>query len=284
MRNYYGSGYYGPPSTHHYLTPGVKLIIIANFVVFGLQVLCELLPASLVSRNFMREYFALSPWKVVNNLWIWQLITSVFLHDIYAGALPWHLIFNMLTLFFFGHMIEQIYGTRRFLVLYLLAGVFASLVYTSLHFIWGTATFAIGASGAIMAILILSAIFHPDVPVYLYFLFPVRLRTLIFILMGFDLFMLVGKNSGGVAASAHLGGALFGYLYYRYSDHVYKYLDRIERQIAEEHHKERRQQHHDMREEVDRLLDKISEHGLSSLTSKERSFLQNASKQYRKEL
>ena len=284
MRNYYGSGYYTAPSAQYYLTPGVKLIIIANLVVFGLQVLCELLPASLVSRNFMMEYFALSPQKVVNDLWIWQLITSVFLHDIYGSALPWHLIFNMLTLFFFGHMVEQIYGTRRFLIFYLLTGIFASLVYTTLHFIWGTATFAIGASGAIMAILMVSAILNPDVQVYLYFLFPVRLRTLIIIIMGFDLFMLLGKDSGGVAASAHLGGALFGYLYYRYSNRIYKYLDRVERQLVVEHQKERRKQYHDTREEVDRLLDKISERGLSSLSNKEKAFLQNASKQYREDL
>ena len=256
------------------LTPAVKWLMIANGIGFGLQIVFYLL-------NWRLEpYLALSPVRVINSLWLWQLLTCAFLHSLQD---IFHILFNMLALYFFGCMVERHYGTRKFLAFYLTCAVFASLVYTACQLITATYMLALGASGAIMGVLMVAACHYPNDIVY-YLLFPIRLRTLAWIFIGINLYMAIMAPDNQVGATAHLGGLLFGYLYYRYGDRAHRYIDRIgERAVAqyERHDYKRTMQ---LREEVDRLLDKISREGLNSLSQQERQFLHKASKEYQKDI
>ncbi len=265
-----------------YFSTVIKSLMIVNIAVYLVQAFFSLVSPSLY-RSIM-QYFGLWPNQVIEHFWLWQLITCAFLHDVRN---VFHLLFNLLTLYFFGNLVEQHYGPKRFLFFYLCCAAFASGVFTLFHYFLGPIAYAIGASGAIMGVLVISACLAPEAMVYLYFLFPIRLKTLIWILIALDLYMVL-QPYGGVAAAGHLGGALFGYLYYRSgrlydlaSARVSNYLRNVKVKLYQEYEAEQAKKYSKIRGEVDRLLEKIHTQGLQSLTPQEREFLQKASEEYR---
>jgi membrane associated rhomboid family serine protease len=149
------------------------------------------------------------PWRVQDGE-AWRLFTPMFLH---AGL--WHLFFNMLALYFVGTRLEEVYGRTEFLVTYLLAGVFAQAFY---YLGWvldvapGNPT--VGASGAISAVLVMYACNFPRQQVLLYFVIPMPVWLLATIYIGLDLIGVFGGNRGGVAYFVHLGGVVFGAIYF----------------------------------------------------------------------
>ena len=157
---------------------------------------------------------------------VWRLLTFQFLH---AGA--WHLVGNMVGLYFFGPLVESYLGRRRFLAFYLLCGVagpilylgFASagILHTSMY------TPLIGASAGIFGILIASAVVAPNATILIYGIIPMQLKTAALLLLAFAAYSVFtnGRNAGGEAA--HLGGAAVGYLLIRHSD----WLDWAERLV-----------------------------------------------------
>ncbi|VTU01710.1 rhomboid family protein : Putative membrane protein OS=Singulisphaera acidiphila (strain ATCC BAA-1392 / DSM 18658 / VKM B-2454 / MOB10) GN=Sinac_5094 PE=4 SV=1: Rhomboid [Gemmataceae bacterium] len=180
---------------------GVTVWLIAvTCVVFFLQYL----PGSpLVSAG---RY---DPWRVQDGE-AWRLFTPMFLHD---GLL--HLFFNMLLLYLVGTRLEEVYGRTEFLVTYLLAGVFAQAFY---YLGWvadiapGNPT--VGASGAISAVLVMYACNFPRQQVLLYFVIPMPVWLLATIYIGLDLIGVFGGNRGGIAYFVHLGGVVFGAVYF----------------------------------------------------------------------
>lgn len=262
-----------------YWTKGVKWLIIANAVMFGIQIVCwKLLPFEL------EAYLALSPRKVIYDFWLWQPLTCAFLHSV---IFPTHILFNMLMLFFFGFLVEGYLGTRRFLHFYFFSAVFASMVYVGCEFFTNTSTLAIGASGAIMGVMVMAACLYPHNIVYLMGMIPLRLRTIIWILVGLDMYQALLLPANSVAVTGHLGGALFGYLYYRFADPLREYWSRHDQRQtrpARAAQPKTQAKLEDLRQEVDRILDKVSREGMNSLSSKEREFLQKASKQYQREI
>lgn len=278
MPNYGSPHYYSNP----YWTPGVRVLILANLAVFGLQVFLLLLPQQWGTDRFLRDYFALWPNKVIEHFYLWQLITCSFLHD---TETIFHLMFNLLALYFLGHMVERHYGTRKFIVFYLACAVFASLCYTVVHFILQTrVNYCLGSSGAVLGVLALAACLYPHNIIYFQFLFPVRMRTIVWIIVGINVYMALPIHAApGVAVSAHLGGILFGYLYYRFYPRLLEYLAKFEHHLETQYRKEQYQKYGNLREEVDRILDKISQHGIGSLSARERELLQKASREYQKD-
>src|SRR5262249_44949889 len=129
------------------------------------------------------DVLALRPAMVVRNLWVWQLATYMFLH---AGLL--HILFNMLALWMFGTELERIWGTRYFLKFYFVCGIGAALLtvaFSLLPFgfadiVYRAAT--VGASGAIYGLLLAYALYFPDRPILLYFLFPVPAKIFVMIM------------------------------------------------------------------------------------------------------
>ena len=156
----------------------------------------------------MRTLFALYAEGAVRNLFVWQLFTYMFLH---GGIM--HLLFNMLTLWFFGTPLERDWGTRQFLKYYFLCGIAAGVCVLIANMPWATGvTRTIGASGAIFGVLVAFGVLYPNQTVLMNFLFPIKAKYMVMIYAAIELLMTFSPNSG-VSTIAHLGGMAFGYVY-----------------------------------------------------------------------
>jgi membrane associated rhomboid family serine protease len=192
-------------------TPWVKRIVIACAGIYFLQVVIEAVAPRSGFGKFLGEYFTLIPSFVLSG-YVWQLVTYSLLH----GGL-WHLLTNMLTLWMFGSQEEQDWGSRRFIEFYLFCVVGAALVTIAVAYLgWGMTpdTATLGASGGIYGILIAFGMLYGDRELFL-FPIPVAIKAkyLVGILMFIVLISAFQPSQGGVANFAHLGGALFGFLY-----------------------------------------------------------------------
>jgi len=193
------------------VTRTVKLLIAANVAVCLLHVV-ELI----LHTDVLDALFGLTPRRVTQNFEVWRFVTYMFLH----GG-PFHLFFNMLTLFMFGNDLERYWGRRRFLNYYFVTGIGAG-VCSWLVDMQGNATI-IGASGAIYGLLLAYGLLYPNRIVYLNFLIPVKVKYLV-LFMGFVAFYSsIAESQGGVAHIAHLGGMLVGYLYLKSKDYLSQY-------------------------------------------------------------
>jgi membrane associated rhomboid family serine protease len=191
-----------------YFPPGVKWLLIVNTVVCVATFLC---PREL--QGHISFWLELSAGAVVKLLFVWQLVTYMFLH---STTTPWHLVFNMLTLWMFGMQLERDWGTRRFLKYYFYCGVAAGvcvLVVNVLLGDWITPT--LGASGAIFGLLVAFGVTYPDQIVLANFLFPIKAKYLVMIYIAVTLWVTFGPNTG-VSTIAHLGGAAFGFVYLKW--------------------------------------------------------------------
>jgi membrane associated rhomboid family serine protease len=241
--------------------------------------------------SVVEQWFKLDPRKTAYQGQVWRLITCAFCHERLS---PWHILFNMLLLYWFGTRLESMYGTREFVLFYLAAALFGSLAYVGLALYTGSATSAIGASGAVMGVMMLYTIFYPFETILLFWFLPVPLWLLLSLYVLYDIHPVLLALAGtpmytGVAHAGHLGGLAFGYLYYKFGLRLEAPLDRgdapaprrrpaakVKPSIREE-----APPSDDLTEQVDEILKKISEQGQASLTEQEKSILQRASARYR---
>jgi membrane associated rhomboid family serine protease len=192
------------------ITPAVKWIIIANIVMYVAKIV---VPDVAQGNDPLDVYLGLIPRQVVGSFWIWQPVTYLFLHGDVV-----HILFNMLGVWMFGVTLERQWGTHQFLKYYAVAGIGAGLtviVFGLLPFEITSSTYTaitIGASGALYGLLLAFAIYYPDTPILMFFLFPVPARYFVMIIGAIAL--LTSPNTG-VSNAAHLGGLLFGWLYLR---------------------------------------------------------------------
>ena len=187
------------------LPVGIKWLLITNTALFVLYYLSA-------GTRFQQAFwlFSLAPAAVVGHFAIWQLFTYMFLHGGFG-----HILFNMLSLWWFGSDLERDWGTRRFLRYYFVCGVGAGLCDVALNAYLGTwNTRTIGASGAIFGLLLAFGMLYPNRIIYLYFFFPIKAKYLVMI-FGAIAFLGTLQVNSGVSHIAHLGGMLFGYLYLR---------------------------------------------------------------------
>jgi membrane associated rhomboid family serine protease len=257
------------------ITPVVKRLLIANFVVFGLMFALWLSPGGELRAAQIQKWGGISP-----LLWaqhfplvpVWQLLTYGFLHSIDD---PWHIFGNMLMLYFFGTMLEERLGGRRFLITYLAAQILGGLVFLSPVLFGVISTPAIGASGACFGVLVALAVLYPRQIVYLLFL-PIQLKWVAIGLVGIDAFMALRGFKGAVDGTAHLvhlGGAVYGFIAVRTGLIEKDPVEMIERRRAVA----RVERAADDEERMDRLLDKIHKEGMGSLTRTEKDFLKRMS-------
>jgi membrane associated rhomboid family serine protease len=243
--------------------------------------------------SIIQDWFELNPKKTVEQGQIWRLLTSAFCHDRYG---LWHILFNMLILCWFGQRLERMYGSTEFLLFYLVAAVCASVAYVALAYYSGSQLPAIGASGAIMAVMMLYVIFYPCEQFLLFWFIPMPLWALLGLYMLYDLHPVLLALAGdqmftGVAHASHLGGLAFGFLYWRFGWRLEPILDRIETATPGSKARAFRKPNpllcaprdYELAERVDEVLKKISEQGANSLTDAEREILTKASAKYRGE-
>lgn len=180
------------------LPPVVKNLLIINALVFLLQLFAENSPYEEIV-----AYGQLMPFNS-GFFKIWQPITYMFMHGGWS-----HIFFNMFTLWMFGRILENFWGSKRFLQFYIICGVAAGAA----HLLTSDGS-AVGASGAIMGLMAAFAYLFPNTELYLMFIpIPVKAKYVLPALMAIDLFGGVYKTAGdNVAHWAHLGGALAGFL------------------------------------------------------------------------
>ncbi|MCC5814810.1 MAG: rhomboid family intramembrane serine protease [Leptospira sp.] len=253
------------------LTPMVRILIVSNAVIFLLQILFR----NLIGVGVLETYFSLQP-DQVSRLWIWQLITYSFLHADF-----FHLLFNMLALWMFGSELENHWNSEIFLKLYLFSCFLGGLLTYIVNFWWSQGV-VVGASGGVYGLLLAYAMIWPNREILFMMIFPLKAKYFVFILM----LMIAFAQGGRVAHMAHAGGFLGGFLFVRYFDLFRNLLNwnfSFSRYMQKRKFK-KYQEEMDMRvnskQKVDELLEKISKYGMKSLTKKERTFLNEASKDY----
>ncbi|MBK7644024.1 MAG: rhomboid family intramembrane serine protease [Planctomycetes bacterium] len=256
------------------LTPALKRLLIANGAIF--------LFSFLLSLGSEELYGQLLHWFGMDvGLWrenapfvpVWQLLSYGFLH---STTNLMHIVMNMITLYFFGMMLEQELGARRFLITYFASQVLGGLFFLVLALATGIDSLMIGASGACFGVMVAAATLWPRRPVILYFV-PLTLRTLALIFVGIEVFsfllVLKGGGSDGVSHITHLGGIVYGYFAVRsglvYWDPVGAWGERratkaVESAAADD-------------QRMDQLLEKIHREGMASLSKGEREFLKRVS-------
>jgi membrane associated rhomboid family serine protease len=206
------------------LTPAIKAIVLVNVAMF----IAEAIIARTVGIP-LSSFLGLRPVAVVQGLQVWQVVTYMFLH---GGV--FHILFNMLALWMFGVELERMWGSKYFTKFYFVTGIGAGVVHILASLTpFGASAYVIptvGASGAIYGVLLAYAMYFPNRPIYLYFVFPIPAKYFV-IIIGAIAFLAAADGSGsGVANTAHLGGLLAGYAYLKQgrlnliSEIKYRYL------------------------------------------------------------
>jgi len=273
----------------------VTTLIVVTVAVFVLQQVMNVFFPGFGGREnrFLSDWFALSG-EHFRELKVWTLLSYGLLHST-AGF--FHILGNMLGLYFIGRIVEPLIGRERFLGLYIGGTLAGGLVYLLFHF--NGSGPVVGASAAVMAILALFCLLYPERPVtlLLFFIVPITMKpkwvlwgSLAISVGGILFYELPGHS--GVAHSAHLGGLFAGFIYHRYVHNRspgffasgtprasveppdwFKRKRKTEQKIS---YKVNRSNRDELQHEVDRILDKINASGFGSLTENEKQTLDRA--------
>lgn len=226
----------------------------------------------------------------------WTILTYSFIH---SGFL--HLLFNMVVLNFAGRLFLTFFSQRQLLGLYLLSAIFAGVVFVAVFTIFGMQGAVIGASGAIMAILLATATYSPNMNLRLLLIGNVKLWHFTAVVVALDVLYLLAENTGGHIA--HLAGAFFGFIFVKMLQNGFdvtkgvgfvfdtftritapkkatpfkkvhrNYDQKAQKTVSKIVTKDKVQQ------QIDEILDKISRSGYDSLTTAEKEFLFKAGKE-----
>jgi len=267
--NNYKSFSFGPFGS---LPPAIKNIMFLNGVIFVMQVINQSLGDVLIIN------FALIPEDVIYRFKIWQLVTYMFLHGGF-----FHVYFNMFVLWMFCSELEREWGTKEFLKYYFITGVGAGVI----NLLLSNAP-TIGASGAVYGIMVAYALRYPDRMVYIYFMFPVKVKYLMGFLTLVSFFSTFGSYGDGIAHAAHLGGIVIGFVYLKYWQIMYKIKKALGNVGGKsdsgsnlKYTKGGDDKTEYYRRVIDELLDKINRVGYLKLTEEEKKLLEEGSKYLR---
>lgn len=235
----------------------------------------------------------------------WTLISYMFMHSGF-----FHILFNMLMLFWFGKIFRDFLGDRRLLAVYLAGGLAGAilflLAYQTIPLLNSSQISAgmVGASASVVAVIVAAATYVPNYSVFLLFLGQIKLKYLAVFLVIIDVLSLKEGNTGG--HFAHLGGAVFGFIYSRQlvkghdiAAWISLIIDFFENIFRKENFRskskfkvysgspnygnnmKKKNDTGNIQKEIDKILDKIAQSGYESLTEEEKNILFNASKRSR---
>lgn len=240
--------------------------------IIGVTVAMYVVQGALLGRGEvdLSPILGVVPSRMIGQGWLWQSVTHALLHEPYS---IWHLAFNMIFLYWLGVDVAEIYGVRRFLLLYVGGAVSCALLYAGLGYAVGrTDAPAIGASGAIMAVAVVGAFLFPGRTVAFLYVLPMPLWGLVLLYVGMDAYYLLAGLPRWPSSAGHLGGALFGFLCHRF------HLEAPDPGRLVRWFRSRSVPPPRSSVEVDRILDKINVEGIGALTEAEREVLHRASK------
>lgn len=264
----------------------VTWLLAINFIVF---VLDAILTGSTRGTALSPSYWGNFNFEQgVAGFQLWRWFTYQFIH---AGF--FHVTFNMLGLYFFGPMMERWWGSKRFLAFYLMCGASGAVLYSLLGLVpdllpGGNLGTLVGASGSLYGILAACAVLFPQHRVMLLFPpIPMSMRTLALVFLGLAALSLIAGSPNAGGEAAHLGGAALGFLLVKFPASL-TWADRIRRpqrpaadSWSGKLHKQRDAEAKEDAQ-VDRILDKVREHGLQSLTKSEKGILLRATERHRR--
>lgn len=267
----------------------VQKLIFWNIGIFVFFSLIEvILTLSKVSFS-VNDYLALAsnPMELLQKPWV--LVSYFFMH-----ATVLHLIFNMITLHFSGQLFRTFFTEKQLFGVYILGGLFAGCIYLISYFVFHNNGLLVGASGAIMAVLIAATTYSPFYLLRLPLIGIVKLWHIAFFILFLDFIQLPLQNTGGHIA--HLGGALFGFIFVKTLKNgndlsliVTNFLNFISnlgtkktktpfQKIHRNKNPKPFSEKNVTQKQIDEILDKISKSGYESLTKQEKEFLFKAGK------
>jgi membrane associated rhomboid family serine protease len=240
-------------------------------------------------------------WLDVNRVLhgeVWRLLTYGFVHDEFS---MWHIVFNMIFLWWFGSDVEDLYGPREFLAVYLTSIVLGGVAFVIGNLLKMPGQFCLGASGGVMTVMVLSALHYPNRIIMLFYFLPVPIWIFVLFVVAKDLYPLL---SGTPTSTAVLAGAAFGYVYYKMEWRMLNFLpsprswrrqrQRAKLRIFREEEEPQTPVHaiqakaptsnmdEQLEARMDAVLQKVSDHGLESLTEQEREILVRASERMKR--
>lgn len=285
-------------------TPTCTRILIVTIAVYVAQIVI-----SDGRVSYATQWLAVTP-DTISHGQLWRLLTYAFCH---SPERLFHIVFNMWILWMFGRRIELKYGSREFLLFYLMAALCASVVYCLLHSAFDRVHPMVGASGSVIAVVMLFAMLYPRERILLFFLIPIEVRWLALLFVVYDLYpvlMMLGNRpvDDGVAHAAHVGGLAFGFCYWLYKwrlEYCWQWLTgwfRMKRHGRKVQPRRRvvngpeapaskstlagvaqKKLSGAFDEEIDRILEKVATKGVESLNDRERALLASASERYESE-
>lgn len=219
----------------------------------------------------------------------WSIVTSLFFHVKF-----WHIFFNMIMLSVIGGIFRQFIQEKHILITYILGGIFGNLLYMLAYNYFpvfnnalDAGSYAMGASGGIMAIMAAITAYHPNHKINLIFIGPVKILWVTLVFVVIDILSIQGSNAGGHLA--HLGGVMYGafsvlfYLKYNFKFPRFKTGNKKkmkyatsanytynERPVSDEEYNAKKVENE---KKIDLILDKISKNGYDSLSKEEKEFL-----------
>lgn len=207
----YQTHQYSPNTQFAIFPPAIKNLILINIVVFVAQNTPGI-------GSYINEYASLYPFGS-RFFYPWQFVTYMFLH----GGLM-HIAFNMFALWMFGQAIENLWGTKRFIIYYFITGIGAGLCFVLINntpYMLPSGQLyyvpTIGASGAVYGILLAFGMMFPNRQIMLLIPpIPMKAKYFVAIFGGFELFMGISGFEAGVAHFAHVGGIVFGFILIRF--------------------------------------------------------------------
>ena len=280
----------------------IKVIYINIFIYLLFLILGNfftLMKWNLSNLNNIDDYFSFNSSIIIFLKRPWTIITYMFLHGSF-----WHLFNNMLIYFFTAKMYEDLMGKKSAISTYIIGGISGAILYLITHNLFplfrdmGDIPM-LGASAAVMAVFVGLATYTPNFEVMLFGIFRVKMKYLAMVWIAFDIVGL--SNSDGIAHFAHLGGAIWGYLYVSnfkkgkdiayWFDNFIKVLVNLKKKRkikivykkkdnpkSKTQKKSSKSFSKNRQEKVDEILDKIKLSGYESLTKEEKDYLFDASK------
>ena len=287
LRSEYDDGYNsGPPRGPMAITTKIILVTVGVFIIQ----LITAQPGSDGSRG-ITDWLQLDQEHLFQGQ-IWRLVTYAFAHSL--GNIL-HIAFNMFALWSIGRAVLRLMNEREFVAFYLCGAVFSGIVFISFRALIHSPAPAIGASGALSAMVAMFVLHFPNQQLALFGVFNFQARKLLTAIVLFELFQCVGMiiqngdpflfRGRHMAHSAHLGGFLFGYLYVKWHMNLTMWWGNVAGrvQVPKRRNPDIRvynpgtQPEVDLSSKVDAILDKISREGEESLTERERRILTQAS-------
>lgn len=294
------------PSPYSFLPPVVKNLLIINGIFFLAMIAMDIVWRIDLSKTLGLHYFKASDFHP------YQLVTYMFMHGSFG-----HLFFNMFALWMFGSTMENVWGSKRFFIFYMVCGIGAGLVQEvsqHIYFLSELSNYTtvnlggrnivpmseylnmmttVGASGAIYGLLLAFGMTFPNSYIYLYFFLPLKAKWFVMIYAAIELFSGFGGSADGVAHFAHLGGMLFGLvlilMWRNGNGSVGGFFDNIRRKMRNNDNRfntysrpktdeQYNRERADDEAKTDEILEKIAKSGYKNLTDEEKEFLFRQSK------